>query len=116
MDAVLLYLLLTIIIDGCSARIGHYSGSYSSSSLSSEEIVIIVVPSVVGSLFFALILFCCIKKCNKRSTTGVLPTQTQMAIMQQENQYAPPPYGQPPSYERPPSYSPFNDPTKNTFA
>jgi hypothetical protein len=63
-----------------------------------------------------IVLVCCLIKCNKRSTTGVLPTQTQMAIMQQENQYAPPPYGQPPSYQHPPSYSSFNDPTKNTFA
>jgi hypothetical protein len=119
MDAVLLYLLLTIIIDGCSARIStysHSSGSSGSSTLSTDMIVAIIVPPVVVFTILTIVLVCCLKKCNKRSKTRVLPTQTQMAIMQQENQYAPPPYGQPPSYERPPSYSPFNDPTKNTFA
>jgi hypothetical protein len=109
---------LTIIIDGCSAIVstyGHGSGTSDSSTLTTVIVVATVVPIVV-LVILGIVLFCCIKKCIKRSTTGVLPAQTQMAIMQQENQYAPPPYGQPPSYQYPPSYSPFNDPTKTTFA
>jgi nitrogen fixation/metabolism regulation signal transduction histidine kinase len=116
MDAVLLYLLLTIIIDGCSAIVSTYghgsgtSGSSGSSTLTTIIVVATVVPIVVVLVILGIVLFCCIKKYIKRSTTGVLPTQTQMAMMQQENQYAPPPYGQSPYY------SPFNDPTKTTFA
>jgi len=49
---------------------------------------------------------------------GVLPLSTQIALAQQENQYAPPPYGQLPPYEQPPPYStlsaPF-EPTKVMF-
>jgi hypothetical protein len=113
MKAVLLYVLLAVIIDGCSAKRGRFGGSSGSST--NVELAIAVTFVTLGALLlFVLILFCCIKKC-KKPKKSVLPSQTQVAIMQQENQYAPPPYGQPSFYQSPPSYPSFNDPTKVTF-
>lgn len=100
-----------IIINICSTRsINYYDDDNSSSS--SLNGLSIILPLVVGFTVVLIVFIICKTKCTYRSRTSILPLSTQMAIAQQENQYAPPaynyapPYGQPPPYEQPPPYSP----------
>jgi hypothetical protein len=123
MEAFLLYLLLIIIIDVCSARIPYTGSSYS--SLTSSQTTAIIVSIVGGTFLIFLCIFCIVKNYARKQRMGVLPLSTQRALAQQENQYTPPsyyqtpPYGQPPPYEQlPPPYFAANasiEPTKMTF-
>lgn len=130
MEALFISIISAIIINRCTARISHGSigssdsGSYSSSSSSGSTVIIaaIIVPVVVGSILLVLLIIFCKMKCAKRQRMGILPLSTQIAVAQQENQYAPPsyshlpPYGQPPPYEQPPPYSTPSAPREPTKA
>jgi hypothetical protein len=70
------------------------------------------MPIVVVIIFVVFIFVICKAKCAKKQRMGVLPLPTQIAFVQQENQYAPPAYEQPPPYS-PPS-API-EPTKVMF-
>jgi hypothetical protein len=131
MEALFISIISAIIINRCTARISHGSsgggsdsGSYSSSSSSGSTVNIaaIIIPVVVGSIILVLLIIFCKMKCAKRQRMGILPLSTQIAVAQQENQYAPPsyshlpPYGQPPPYEQLPPYSAPSAPMEPTKA
>jgi hypothetical protein len=105
-----LSIILVIIINIRPTKsINYYDDDNSSSS--SLNSLSIILPLVVGFIVVLVVYIICKKKYTYRSRTSILPLSTQMAIVQQENQYAPPaynyapPYGQPPPYEQPPPYS-----------
>jgi uncharacterized membrane protein len=117
MKVFFIFVISIIIINVCSAR-SYYHGYSNSSSWSSSRISSIVIPIVVSLIFIVFIFVICKAKCSKKKRMGVLPLSTQIALAQQENQYAPPPYVQLPPYEQPPPYSPPNapfEPTKVMF-
>jgi hypothetical protein len=108
MEAFLLCLLSIVLIDVCSARTYtnyDYGYGYGYSSLGAGEIAAIVVSTIVAAILLFCIIFCIIKKCGRKQRMGVLPFSTQIALAQQENQYAPPSYNQAPPYGQPPSYN-----------
>ncbi len=118
MEAFYISAILIIIINIHTAR-AHISSSHYS-SFGSLAVVIIIPISIALIIFVTLICYCKLKQTNRRRM-GILPLSTQIALAQQENQYAPPPYhrvppyGQPPPYEQPPPYSAASAPMKETL-
>jgi hypothetical protein len=109
MDVFIISIISTFIISVYSQSSSNNGGRSSSSG--SSVIVYIFLPIVISIICCGFLCVCFKTKLGKRNRMGVLPLSTQIALTQQENEYAPPsyyqvpPYAQPPPYEQPPPYS-----------
>ena len=114
MEALFLLTASAILIDRCTARSFHggYTFDSYSSNYSTPNIASIVVPIAVFVFLAVMLCVLCRLKRAHRRRLGISPVSTRIPLAQQENQSAPPPYGQPPPYEQPPPYSASMEPTK----